>query len=323
MNTSCQVTLGVPVYQGASFLRETLESIQIQTYPHFQVIISLDGTDPESELVCQPFLRDSRFRLVTQPNRLGWAGNINWLMDQVDTPFWCYYQQDDLTDPRYLEVLLDAAWKAPEAAVVYCDMVAFGKFSANFTQPSVTGHASSRLLTLLYAHYPAVAFRGLTRVEALRESGGILTNEMENFSCDTTWMAGVALWGELHRVPVYLYRKRYHEENTHTKWAAWPQERRTQAWLVHCADMLQQAMRVKSIPQERRLLWLAAVNRLVSRNASGFINVKELTDNQRMVILENFLHYLQNVRKSKVHRWMESSWEDLSQWTRGFFRRLP
>src|SRR5215813_12101835 len=123
------VTFGVPVYRGELFLEETLQSIQQQTHRDFEVIISLDGPQPAAEALCQPFLRDSRFRLVTQPERLGWVGNLNWLMAQVATPYWCYQQQDDLLDPRYLEILVDYARHAPEAAVVYCDMEAFGALS--------------------------------------------------------------------------------------------------------------------------------------------------------------------------------------------------
>ncbi|MBA2565480.1 MAG: FAD-dependent oxidoreductase, partial [Gemmatimonadetes bacterium] len=184
-----------------------------QAHDELEVVISLDGAEPGSEELCRPFLEDSRFRLVVQPEQLGWVGNTNWLMSQVQTPFWCYQAQDDLIDPGYVEALLEHARRAPEAAVVYCDIEAFGLRSFRISQPSVTGGASARQLSLLYAHHSAVAFRGLTRIEALRESGGIRPNEVDDFSADTTWMAAAARWGELHRVPSGLYRKRYHVGN--------------------------------------------------------------------------------------------------------------
>ena len=43
------VTIGVPVYHGDAFLEETLSSIQGQTYPNLDVIISLDGPDSACE----------------------------------------------------------------------------------------------------------------------------------------------------------------------------------------------------------------------------------------------------------------------------------
>src|SRR5687768_14831997 len=242
MAASDRVTIGVPVYRGELFLAETLGSIQHQTHREFEVILSLDGPQPEAEEICQSFLRDSRFRLVTQPERLGWVRNIDWLMAQVTAPYWCCQPQDDLLDRRYLEVLLAHARSAPQAAVVYCDIEAFGALSVKLTQPSVTGSAVERQLALIRDHLAAVAFRGLTRVEALRLAGGMPRNEVESFACDTVWMAAMARWGELRRVPVELYRKRYHAANEHARWSRWPVAQRARAWALHCAAMLEQAL---------------------------------------------------------------------------------
>jgi len=314
------VTIGVPVYRGELFVEETLRSIQNQTHQGIEVLISLDGPDEASERACAPFLADPRFRLVVQSERLGWVGNINWLMSQAQTEFWYYHQQDDLVDSRYVEVLLEAARRAPEAAVVYCDIVAFGLQSWTIAQPSVTGSPSARQLALLYGHHPAVAFRGLTRVEAIRRSSGVRPHEIENFSSDTTWMATIARWGELHRIPVELYRKRYHAANEHMKWFAWPIETRKRAWTIHCAHMLEEAMAVDATPQERRLLWLAAVSRLVSsRTAAGHVPVATLTGADRALMLDGFLEYLQAARSIDLPLLLDADWEHLEAWTRGFY----
>jgi glycosyltransferase involved in cell wall biosynthesis len=319
MTDSDRVTIGVPVYRGGLFIEETLRSIQKQTHRHIEVVISLDGPDPAVEQLCAPFLRDPRFRLAVQPERLGWVGNINWLMSQATAGFWCYHQQDDLIDPRYLEVLLDCARRTPGAAVVYCDIAAFGIRTFRLSQPSVAGCPSARQLTLLYEHHAAVAFRGLTRVEALRHSGRIRANEIENFSADTTWMAAIARSGDLQRVPMDLYRKRYHADNEHSKWATWPLERRIQAWTVHCADMLEEAMLVDASPQERRLLWLAAVGRLVSPRTAAYLPVATLTAAERASRLDGFFEYLRTARSSDVPEWLDANWEHIHGWTRGVY----
>jgi len=320
MSASDTVTLGVPVYRGERFIEETLRSIQRQTHPHIEVIVSVDGPDARAEALCAPFASDPRFRLVVQPRRLGWVGNITWLMSQVRTPFWCYQQQDDLLDPRYLEVLLDYARNAPEAAVVYCDIEAFGEYRATIVQSSVTGSAAARQLALLYEHHAAVAFRGLTRAQAL--ANGIPPNEIDNFACETAWMAAMARWGELRRVPVTLYRKRYHDDNEHTKWDRWPLEKRTKAWIVHCAAMLEQAMLVDATAHERRLLWLAAVGRLISpRTAARYLPVADLDAAQRAVMLYAFFDHVWTVRGIDVAALLEASWDDIRHWTSAFYER--
>lgn len=241
-------------------------------------------------------------------------------MANVDTPWWMYHQQDDVLDPHCLQVLLDYARATPEAAVVYGDIEAFGTYSGTFAQSSVTGSAPARQLALLYESLAGVAFRGLTHAAAL--AGGIPLNEVDSFACEIVWMAAAARWGELHRVPQTLSRKRYHADNVHTKWDAWPVEKRTRAWIVHCACMLEQAMLAGASTPERRLLWLAAVGRLISpRTAARYIPLAEMDVAARAALLEAFLAYVRTVKKIDIAALLESSWDDVRAWTTGFYER--
>jgi Glycosyl transferase family 2 len=314
------VTIGVPVYRGELFIEEALRSIQMQTHQDIEVIISLDGPQPAAEELCGPFLKDPRFRLSIQPKRLGWVGNINWLMSQVETPYWCYHQQDDLLDPRYIEVLIHCARQTPQAAIVYCDLLDFGTQNRKHAQPSVTGSAAARQFTLLKRFRPALPFRGLTRVEALRYAGEIRPNEVEDFGSDVTWLAAVTRWGELRRVPGELYRKRYHGENESDKASTWSDEKFAGAYMVHCADMLEQAMLVQATTQERRLLWLAAVGRLFARRtASRYLHVASWSSAEYVSLLDAFFEYIHIARGMDIPGLLEANCKDIQQWTRRFY----
>ncbi len=176
-------------------------------------------------------------------------------MERNEGQFWYYHQQDDLVDTDYVSILLDHARAKPEAAVVYSDIQCFGDNSGYLAQTSVLGSAAIRELILLLDHHAAVAFRGLTRQDALQQTRGVRENGAENFSADTVWMAAATRAGELHRVPHALYRKRYHRDNVHTKWALWPLEKRLRAWQVHCRDMYLEASGAEANLTERRLIW--------------------------------------------------------------------
>ena len=283
------VTVGVPVYRSERFVAETLRSLQAQTFADFTALLSLDGPQQAAEEACRPFLDDPRFRMVVQPQRLGWVANANWLMELVTTPFFCLLPHDDLIDPRYLETLLEHARRTPRAAVVYCDIQGFGHSDVQFEQPSVRGDPVARQLTLLRDHLYAVAWRGLTRAEALRVAGGIPENRVDNFAADAAWMPAAARWGELHRVPLPLYRKRFHDANEHETWNRWPLAKRAQGWAAHCAAMFDQALRVRATTAERRALWLAVLGRLVShRHALHYIPVHEYTPRDRASLVQLF-----------------------------------
>jgi len=314
-----EVTLGVPVYRGQDFVAETLRSIQAQTHRDLRVIISVDGPDAASEEACRPFLSDRRFRLVVQPETLGWVRNISWLMDQVETPFWCYQQQDDLLEPRYLATLVEHARRAPEASVVYCDIETFGELEGTITQSSLTGTPFARQMTQLLERHSAVAFRGLTRAEALRHTGGVRPNEADDFSCDTGWVAAAARFGEHHRVPLSLYRKRYHPAGVHGGWWKWADERRVRAWVVHCADMLEQAMTIEAGRAERRLLWAAAATRAVSdRACPGYLPEPLRSSAGRRELLDSFLRYIREEREVDLPRLLGARWRRLGRWAGEF-----
>ena len=89
---------------------------------------------------CERVVRsNSRFGMVIQKERLGWAGNISYLMSQSKGEFWYFNQQDDLVTQDYIEVLLQHARDNPSAAVTYCDIQAFGKWNVKACQNSVRG----------------------------------------------------------------------------------------------------------------------------------------------------------------------------------------
>jgi hypothetical protein len=313
------VTIGVPIYRGKLFLEESLASVRDQTYSDIEIILSVDGPDPECEEICRKFLSDSRFQLVIQSDRLGWTAHTNWLMSQVQTEYWHLQEQDDVIEPTFLETLVRYAAEHSEVAAAYTDLRTFGAEDIHMEMSSVIGSPIIRQLKLIYEHFSGVAPLGLIRTEALRMSGGLPVNEVENFAADTALMAGLARWGELHRLPFELYRKRVHAESTCATWREWSTEKQFAAWQVHCLDMLRQALLIDATPQDRRLLWLAVIERLVSpRTAGYFQNTGELTVAERADVLDSFL---MRARSSSIDLPAGSlaSWDEIESWTKGFY----
>jgi hypothetical protein len=234
-------------------------------------------------------------------------------MMRNECPFWYYQQQDDLVDVDYVSALLAHARANPQAAVTFCDIECFGEITGAISQNSVLGPAATREMVLILAHHPAVAFRGLTRQDALRQTRGLRENEIENFSSDTVWMASVARAGELHRVPRVLYRKRYHSDNAHTKWSRWPLERRMKAWQVHCRDLFLEASRAKVAVPDRRLMWAASMTRLVSTStASSYIPASTFDKSARIAMLEGFLASLKPRHVRHAERRLELPFDQIA-----------
>jgi GT2 family glycosyltransferase len=284
----------VPVWKGAAFVGETLESVLVQRDVTFKLIVSVDGADDASAEACRPFVRDARVKLIIQPRRLGWVGNSAALIAEAiaaGVDYACIQPHDDLIAEDYLATLLDAAHAAPEAAVVYSDIQSFGAATDLIRQTSVVGSPLARQTTLLLDHFNAVAFRGLTRAEAFRRVRAISGNGVEDFAADTVWMTRLATVGDLVRVPQALYRKRYHPGNTHGAWQQWALERRVEAWTVHCLDMLREAVSVAADRNARQMLARAArlrYSQFAGGSSTYARDIAALTPSARQAALRNF-----------------------------------
>lgn len=264
------VCVGVPVWRGAGYVAETLESLLGQRGVALTVVVSVDGADETSVAACRPFLADSRVALVVQPRRLGWVGNSSAVLAEAasqGTDYACLQPSDDVLENDYLAELTAAAAGNPAAAVVYSDIQGFGADDSLIRQTTVAGSPFERQLRLLREHFAAAPFRGLMRVSTLRSIIPIAGNRCDDFAADTVWMARQALHGDLVRVPLVLYRKRYHATNTHTQWWTWSHKRRMTAWIAHCLDMLAVALQATVVPSERRMLHEAALGRVMHRAA--------------------------------------------------------
>ena len=127
-----RIGVGVPVWQGAGFVAETIDCLLSQRDVAVGVSICIDGADRESERACRPFTSDSRVRIVVQPRRLGWGKNCAAALASAaatGAPYVCLQPHDDLVDSDYLRSLVEVAEARPDAAVVYSDMRAFGSIA--------------------------------------------------------------------------------------------------------------------------------------------------------------------------------------------------
>ena len=61
------VSIIIPTYNRASLIKETLHSVQSQTYKNWECIIVDDGSIEDTALAIQEFLRDIRMKFYNRP----------------------------------------------------------------------------------------------------------------------------------------------------------------------------------------------------------------------------------------------------------------
>ncbi|HYZ74814.1 MAG TPA: glycosyltransferase family A protein [Chthoniobacterales bacterium] len=115
------VSVIIPAFNAARNIRQTLDSVRVQTYQSFEVIVVDDGSTDDTCAVVGEFVQeDSRFYLVRQENRgVGDARNagIRKARGQYIAPL----DADDLWYPEKLEKqVARLAHCGPETGLVYC-----------------------------------------------------------------------------------------------------------------------------------------------------------------------------------------------------------
>ena len=97
------VSVIVPVYNAEKYLKQTLLSIQNQTFKDFEAILIDDGSSDQSGEICDgQAMTDSRFKVIHQKNS-GVAAARNAGIEQAEGEFIAFLDADDCWLPEKLE----------------------------------------------------------------------------------------------------------------------------------------------------------------------------------------------------------------------------
>ena len=105
------VSILVPVYNAAPYLKECVMSLTGQTYQDLQIVLINDGSTDESWAILQELARqDKRLEIYTQPN-CGVATTRNQLLNKARGEFVLFVDSDDWIELNTIETLLNEQQK--------------------------------------------------------------------------------------------------------------------------------------------------------------------------------------------------------------------
>lgn len=101
------VSVIMPCYNMERFIACTIESVQRQTYPHWELLIVDDAsTDGTAEIVKSHQNQDDRIRFVVKEQHSGIADSRNQAIRMAQGRYLAFLDSDDLWHPDKLEVQL-------------------------------------------------------------------------------------------------------------------------------------------------------------------------------------------------------------------------
>ncbi len=172
-----EISVVMPVYNGAQYLPEAIESVLDQSYGDFEYLIVCEhGSDEASMAVVEGYAaKDERIRLIRNERRLGIAASLNVGLAAAQGRYIARMDGDDVSGRRRFEVQRQFLESYPEIGVcgihprVLYPADKPGDFLLDYgTDPE---QMESDLLFFIPMRHPSVMFRGeLTRTCAYDET---------------------------------------------------------------------------------------------------------------------------------------------------------
>lgn len=101
-----KVSVIIPVYNVAPYLRKCLDSVIGQTYENLEIILINDGTKDASLSICEEYKnKDSRIRLYSQKNQ-GLSAARNLGIDHATGEYITFVDSDDWLELEFVETLV-------------------------------------------------------------------------------------------------------------------------------------------------------------------------------------------------------------------------
>jgi len=212
MNEVPRLSVGLPVYNGESYLAESLEALLGQTYENFELIISDNASTDRTADICHRYEKqDSRIRYVRQPRNIGGAPNHNYVVQQARGELFKWASHDDLYARDLLKCCVDVLDELPHVVLAHPWTATIddpGTVRAvEYSLATASASAPERFRSLLFAN-GGDDTEGIIRLSVLRQTP-LLGSYHHS---DRTLSAELSLYGPFYQVPDWLYFRRDHAD---------------------------------------------------------------------------------------------------------------
>ena len=117
------ISVIVPVYNAESTLKKCIDSILVQDFTDFEVILIDDGSQDESLQICEDFAKKDNRVIVVHKENGGVSSARNYGLEIAKGKWVTFIDSDDYVDDELLEKVNDAIEKNAGVDVVGYNLV--------------------------------------------------------------------------------------------------------------------------------------------------------------------------------------------------------
>lgn len=200
-----QVSVLMPVYNTASFLREAMDSILSQTFEDFELIV-LDDCSPDNAEEVLDAYDDPRIVRYRGEKNVGLSNVLNEGLDIAQGKYIARMDSDDISMPNRLQVQVDYLEAHPEVDLVSVGMQLFGAKEEVW----IREQDPEKVKISALFHSPVLHASSVWRKESFERHGLRFRQEMVPAEDYDLWTRALVKGLKLVNLPEVLYKYRIH-----------------------------------------------------------------------------------------------------------------
>ena len=135
--TNPLVSIGMPVYNGERWLQRALDSLLLQDYDNFEIIISENGSTDDSYKICCGYAAEyENIRLIRQQNTIPLIDNFSEVLGRASGKYFMWAAVDDNWDAAFVSNLTEKLESNESFAVAQAGVI-------NLLESDLTNQISS------------------------------------------------------------------------------------------------------------------------------------------------------------------------------------
>lgn len=208
-----RVSIGMPVYNGANFIRRSVKSLLSQDCEDFELIISDNASTDETESICRELaVGDARIRYFRNEANVGAARNYNRVFQAAEGKYFKWAAHDDECHRAMLGRCVEFLDASPDSVTMVYPLAELIDEEGKTLVAGLDRIESKdpmphrRLARLLWSLNYCDPVFGLIKTEVLRKTQLI----GPFFGADYVLLGELAMLGEIRELDEILFRLRAH-----------------------------------------------------------------------------------------------------------------
>ena len=206
-----RVSILMPVYNVAPYLREAMDSILAQTFQDFELIV-LDDCSPDNSAEILDTYNDMRIVRYRGEKNVGLGNVLNVGLAMARGELIARMDSDDISTPERLATQVAYLDAHPEVDLCSCGMELFGAKQETWVRE--TDVEDVKITALFYS--PILHASSMWRREVFEHAGLLYKQEMVPSEDYDLWTRAMAAGLKLVNIPEVMYKYRIHPSQATT-----------------------------------------------------------------------------------------------------------